>query len=146
MKLNNFFEGQEVYCAGFSKAGVIKSLSSKVYDGYPIMVEFISKDGRSHVRYFNDDGICAGEEEPTLSTVKYLFKGFTQLPQEEKPFEKFIGKFVKFYNNGEFICIARLAAVSKGVNGIRFLCEDGFTTCNEIQLLSEEELKIIGIS
>jgi hypothetical protein len=145
MKTKKFFIGQKVYCAGFSEAGRVVETECNVYPAYPIKVAFKTSEIATSILHFNNEGVRLKEQEPTLSTRPYLLEGFTQVVQEEGHFKDFVGKFVKFYHKGEFRCIGKLVSVSVGGNGIRFLCEDGFHTCDEIQPLTLEELKFLKV-
>lgn len=145
METKKFFIGQKVYCAGFSEAGKVVETNCKAYSEYPIKVIFKTSKIGGSILHFSEEGVRMKEQEPTLSTKPYLLEGFSQVVQEDGHFKDFVGKFVKFYNKGEFRCIAKLVAVSVGGNGVRFLCEDGFHTCDEIQPVTLEELKFLNI-
>lgn len=145
MKLNNFFIGQKVYCAGFSEAGRVVQTDCKTYTKHPIKVVFKISEIGSSILYFNREGVRNGEQEPTLSTKPYILNGFTQVVQDKGHFEDFIGKFVKFYNKDRFQTMAKLAEIVYVDGGVKFLPEGGISPYEEIQAVTLEELSYLKV-
>jgi hypothetical protein len=149
MKINNYFVGQKVYCAGLGE-GYVLNVNDETHKNYPVKVCFPCEKPNelcfSKTFYFNEEGVRLGDFEPTLSTIPYKLKGFSLSTQEPSSYKHLVGIFGKFYKNNEFVKISKLKSVIKHNGKLCFISEtnnDYYDSFEPLTIEDVEKLKLL---